>query len=257
MGNFVVRSIALCVTGIMLAATAAYAAPAPMPTAPTTGRGPTTRPHISPNTVIVFPFENNAMTGGRELAEALAAAVKAGIAQTNGYSVATFYPASPLLQRARSEQSLSREEIEGVVDPTRGTVDPTRAASVALRMGGRYALLGSIEAVDVEQAANRANVTVTVQMVDTVSGTPTRTAGVTGTFTGQQGATQDSLVQGAARDAAQRALTELGMHPAASATPVPVQGGVDISQPVQKKKGTSSYWLPLGVVLGILVAGVK
>lgn len=243
-------SIGLCLTGAILAPSAVYAAPAPA-----TGRGPTTPPYLSPNTVIVFPFENNAMIGGRALAEVLAADVKQGLTSTGQFSVASFYTASPLVQRARSEQALTAEEVNSVVDPERGTVDPTRAASVALRMGGRYALLGSIEAVDLERAANRANVTVTLQMLETTTGAPARTAGVTGSFTGQPGASEASLAEGAARDAAQRALTELGIT--VRPTPAVLQGGTDPTRPVERKKGTSSYWLPLGVLLGVLVAGVK
>jgi hypothetical protein len=248
-------AIRLLVVPALLALSVAAAGAAPAPPAGTTqGRGSATRPHLSPNTIILFPFENNTMVGGRELSDRLAADVKAGLASSGTYSVATFYPASPLLNRARSETSVTREEVEGVVDPMRGTVDPTRAASIALRMGGRYALLGSIEAADVEMTANRANVTVTVQMVDTTTGAPARTAGVTGTFTGQQGATREALVEGAARDAATRALTELGVTPRpAMTTPT----GQQPAATTEKPKRRASYWLPLSVLLGVLVAGYK
>jgi hypothetical protein len=119
-------------------------------------------------------------------------------------------------------------------------------------MGGRYALLGSIEAADVDAAANRANVTVTVQMLDTTTGAPAKTAGVTGTFTGQQGAAREALVEGAARDAATRALTELGVAPR---PPSAVQTRPAPAEPTTKPKKKASYWLPLGVLLGVLVVG--
>jgi hypothetical protein len=234
-----------------LVVTTAQAAPAP---GTAQGRGPTTRPHLSPNTIIVFPFENNAAVGGRELADRLADDVKAGLTASGAYSVATFYPASPLLNRARGEGGLTREEIETVVDPMRGTVDPSRAANVAMRMGGRYALLGSIEAADVEAAANRANVTVTVQLLDTTTGAPARTAGVTGTFTGQQGATREALVEAASRDAATRALTELGVTPR-PATAAPAAR--EAPAPAARERRRSSFWLPVTVLLGVLVAGVR
>jgi hypothetical protein len=252
MQNVAIRSL---VVPALLFLSSALAAAAPAPAAgTTTGRGPTTRPHLSPNTLIVFPFENNAMVGGRELADRLAADVKAGLASSGAYSVATFYTASPLLNRARGENSLTREEIEGVVDPERGTVDPTRAANVALRMGGRYALLGSIEAADVEAAQNRANVTVTLQLLDTTTGAPAKTAGVTGTFTGQQGAAREALIDGAARDAATRALTELGVT-SRPATAAPARPAAEES--AERPKRRTSYWLPLSVLLGVLIAGYK
>jgi hypothetical protein len=264
MRKLAMRSIGATVTLAFLAAvvqaeTAPAAPGAPGRTAPgaTQGRVSNTPPHISPNTVIVFPFENNTMVGGKELGETLAAEVKSGVARAGTYSIATFYPASPLLQRARQDQSLTREEIDTVVDPMRGTVDPTRAATVAQRMGARYALLGSIEQVDVDAAAHKANVTVTVQMLDTLTGTPTKTAGVTGSATGAANASPQALVNAAAQDAARRALTELGLaQGTAAVTPPAMQGGVDTSKPASKKH-KSSFWLPLGVMLGVLVAGVK
>jgi hypothetical protein len=265
MRKLAIRSIGATVILACLATAAAQAAPAPTPPgAPgrppagtTQGRVSNTPPHISPNTVIVFPFENNTMVGGKELSETLEGEVKSGILRAGTYSIASFYPASPLLQRARQDQSLSRDDIDNVVDPMRGTVDPTRAAAVAQRMGGRYALLGSIEQADVDTAAHRSNVTVTVQMLDSLTGMPVKTAGVTGTFTGTASDTPHALVDAAARDAARRALTELGL---ASGTPVvtppTMQGGIDTSKPAPKRRSTS-YWLPLGVLLGVLVVSVK
>jgi hypothetical protein len=262
MRKLAMRSIGATVTLAFLAAVAqaetAPAAPGRAPAPGTTqGRVSTTPPHISPNTVIVFPFENNSMIGGKELGEALAAEVKSGVARAGTYSIATFYPASPLLQRARQDQALTREEIDTVVDPMRGTVDPTRAANVAQRMGARYALLGSIEEATVDMAGHKANVTVTVQMLDTLTGTPVKTAGVTGTATGAANASQQALVNAAAQDAARRALTELGLAQGnAPVTPPAMKGGVDMSKPVEKKH-SNTFWLPLGVLLGVLVAGVK
>jgi hypothetical protein len=262
MRKIAMRSIGVTVALACLAA-AAQAAPAPTApgapgrAAPPPGGGSTTPPHISPNTVIVFPFENNTMVGGKELSDTLEAEVKSGVTRTGTYSIASFYPGSPLLQRARQDQSLTRVEIDAVVDPMRGTVDPTRAAQVAQRMGGRYALLGSIEQADVDNAAHRANVTVTVQLLDTLTGTPVKTAGVTGTYTGAQNDSPQVLVSRAAQDAARRALTELGLAQGTAAlTPPTMQGGIDTSKSAPKRR-RSSYWLPFGVLLGVLVAGVK
>jgi len=261
MRKLAMRSIGATVALACLAA-AAQAAPAPTapgrpPTGTTQGRGSNTPPHVSPNTVIVFPFENNTMVGGKELSEALEGEVKSGVLRAGTYSIASFYTASPLLLRARQDGSLTPLEIDGVVDPMRGTVDPTRAAAVAQRMGGRYALLGSIEQADVDTAAHRANVTVTVQMLDSLTGTPVKTAGVTGTFTGTASDSPQALVNAAARDAAQRALTELGLAQGTPVvTPPAMQGGIDTSKPAPKRR-TNSYWLPFGLLLGVLVATVK
>jgi hypothetical protein len=94
-------------------------------------------------------------------------------------------------------------------------------------------------------------------LLDTATGTPTRTAGVTGTYTGAQADSQQMLVNRAAQDAARRALTELGLaQGTAVLTPPTMQGGVDTSKPAEKRR-RSSYWLPFGVLLGVLIAGVK
>jgi hypothetical protein len=228
-----------------LAVATAQAAPA---------AAPLTRPYIAAGTVIVFPFENNTMQGGKDLAEALSSEVKAGITAAPGYSVASFYPQSPLLQRALTgDKSLTKEDVDNVVNPTTGAVDPARAATVAMRMGGRYALLGSIEAAEVQPT--KADVTVTVQLLDTFTGTPAKTAGVTGTATAAANAPRDAALMAAAKDAAKRALAELGF----SAAPAPAAAERQRAPRTQEqpRRSRSSYWLPLGALLGILVAGVK
>jgi hypothetical protein len=228
-----------------LVAVAAHAAPAP-----------TSRPYIAQGTVIVFPFENNSMVGGKELADALSAEVKMGITATPGYSIATFYPQSPLLQRAlATDKSLTRADVDAVVDPMKGTVDPTRAANVAGHMGGRYALLGSIEAAEVQ--ANKADVTVTVQLLDTATGTPAKTAGVTGTApaTATTGPARDAALMAAAKDAARRALSELGFGAPTPPTAVPAR---EPARPrSEAKRSLNDYWVPIAALFGILIAGVK
>jgi hypothetical protein len=249
--------MALLIAASVLAGGVAWAAPAPAPGTTAAGRGPATRPHVAANTIVIFPIENNSMIGGKQLGEALVAHVKSGISHAGTYSIASYYPASPLLQRARQEQSLTREEAEGVVDPARGTVDPTRAANVAMRMGARYALLGSIEQVDVDRAANRANVTVTMQLLDTATGAPAKTAGVTGTYTGTAAASQDDLAMAAGKDAVKRALVELGLASESSdLTPPALSGGTNDASAVVPAKKKKNLWIPIGALLAILIIGI-
>jgi hypothetical protein len=209
-------------------------------------------------TVMVFPFENVPAVGGPALGQALADAVEQGMDRSKVYSTAKFSRTSLLVQRAAQENPMLNQAILGVIDPVKGMVDQARAMEIAQRTGMQALLLGSIEEYTYDKAANKVTMVATAQILNSPTGEPLRTAGVTGTATAAAGTDESVVARAAATDVASRLLAGLAVPP----PPPPVKGhqGRRRPPPSQAEEGTRRRipgWIPAGVLLGILVGAVR
>jgi hypothetical protein len=210
-------------------------------------------------TVMVFPFDNVPGAGGPALGQALADTVQQGMDRSKVYSTAKFSKTSLLVQRAATESpGIMNPDIAGVIDPVKGSVDPTRAMKIAQRTGMQALLLGSIEEYTYDKAANKVTMVATAQILNSQTGEPLRTAGVTGTATGTAGTDESVVAQAAATDVASRLLAGLAVPP----PPPPPRGhkGPRRPPPSQEEEGSRHHfpgWIPAGVLLGILVGAVR
>ncbi len=146
----------------------------------------------------------------QELVNQLTAAVKAGFLSTPAYSVATYHPQSSLVLRARKDEILRPEHLEGLVSPT-GAVDAERARAIAYRLGMQTILVGTVD-VQAEPMANAVELTVDAQLLDSTTGKALKTAAVGGSAKGVEGVPMTAVQERAAMEAAQRMLPALGIQ---------------------------------------------
>jgi hypothetical protein len=144
------------------------------------------------SSVVAFPFENTTGKGGEQLGAALSSAIRTNLAQQ--YAVFAFNPRSPSVERAISENRLSRQE---VAPP----FDTDKAIKVGKEMGADLVMVGSIDEITYDPNARTSSLTVTVQMIDTRTGTPVKTTAVTGrSREGAQTADEGALLAQAIED---------------------------------------------------------
>lgn len=256
-------ALALGLAGGVAAAPAGTARPgtttaprttAPVPTAPA---GAIERTLVNPNSVVVFPFEKAPADKNAPplLGEWIASQIRGGLDASGKYSAVLFYPNSPLVLRARG-YGITDQDIQSVIDPQRGVIDQEKALRIASAMGTASVVLGSVEDYTYPPAANKVDVTATVQFLQVPSGTPIKTVGVSATATGPVGASQEAVTQMAAAEVAKKALTEMGVPP----PPPPAAAGATSKkskkqQPAEHRSiGRKSGWLAVGALLAVLTA---
>jgi len=167
-----------------------------------------------PISVMVFPFVNNAMTGGPALAQYLQNAVKGHLYGSNQFHVVTFSPQASLVRRAVQDELLAREDILALQDATTGEVNLERARLIAERLGVQAVLVGTVEDVAATAGMPQANATISLQLVGSTQGNQLKGAAVTGAGMGVANQTPEELAELAVADAARKAVTEMGVQAA-------------------------------------------
>lgn len=246
------------------AAPAATARPGTAPArpagaAPTATAGPVERTLVNPNSTLVFPFEKAPADKNPPamLGEWIAGQIRGGMDASGKYTAVTYYSNSPLVQRARNQGAITTDDIQRVIDPQRGVIDQNVAMRIANGVGTATAILGSVEDYTYTPAANKVDVTATVQFVQVPTGTPIKTVGVTASATGPVGASQESIAQMAAAEVGKKALAEMGVPPP---PPPVIETGKkrDRQQPAEGRSvGRKSGWLAVGALLAVLGAALK
>lgn len=153
----------------------------------------------------------------REASAYLTAAVKAGLLSSPMFSVATYHPQSSLIQRAKKDDILRQEHLDGLVSES-GAVDPEKARTVAYRLGVQTILVGSME-MTADAKANSVEITVDAQLIDTTTGKPFRSAAVSGAAAGAAGVSQVLIQERAAQEAAMKIFPALGLQFVGPAAP--------------------------------------
>src|SRR5207249_983718 len=103
------------------------------------------------------------------------------------------------------------EDLRLLQDPMTREISIPAALRIARLLRIQAALIGTVEAVEVNRMANTATATITVQLLNSVTGEPIKNAAVSGQATGTAENATLELAMMAAEDAAARALVEFGI----------------------------------------------
>ncbi|MCC6444049.1 MAG: hypothetical protein IT210_11420 [Armatimonadetes bacterium] len=191
--------------------------------------------------VVAFPFENTTGKGTDQLGSSLSAAIRATLSQQ--YAVYGFNPKSPSVERAVSENRLTRQDIAP-------PFDTDKAVKIGKEMGADLVMVGSIDEITYDPNAKTSSLTVTVQLVDVKTGTPAKTTAVTGrSKEGAQSADEGALMAQALDDVIAKTTQALGVEKAAPA-PGEQPKARGEKKPVTKKARNRTA---TGVLLGLLV----
>ncbi len=165
-----------------------------------------------PISTLVFSFENAAMNQelGAAAARAALLEMKAGLIFSRQYHIVTFWTRLPLYVKAVSDDYIRADVLTRLASS-----EPGESLAAARQLGRvmrfQAVMVGSVEEVTVDRMANSATATITVNLINTVTGEAIRTAGVSGQASGTAEDDERELAAMAARDAAAKALAEFGI----------------------------------------------
>lgn len=207
-------------------------------------------------TLLVFPVDKPD-TVDQSVADTVSSALRSRVAASGGYDAMTFYAKAPLVARALASGGITQAQMAGPF-----TADT--AAAISRAVGADYALIGSVEDASADEAAKKANVTISVQLVSASDGKSLKTAGASGEGASPTLAT-DALYRLAADNAAAKASAQVfgAIAPApgvTGVTPGKTTGGTPpsgIATPkVAKKSKKNNSGLLIGglVLIGVIAA---
>ncbi|MFN3648371.1 MAG: hypothetical protein ACK47B_02220 [Armatimonadota bacterium] len=157
------------------------------------------------------PEESTTLTTEqRQLAARATAAVKAALLATPAYEVQTYHPRSALVVRGRNQGVLEPAHLQDLYSAS-GEIDPEKARLIAHRLGIQAVLIGTIEP-NIDAAANRAEVTIDAQLVNSTTADVIRAGVVSGAAQGTEGVAQTLVIDRAVTDAAHRLYPALGIQ---------------------------------------------
>jgi len=191
------------------------------------------------SSVVAFPFENTTGKGSEQLGPSLSVAIRSNLAQY--YSVFAYSPKSPSVERAISENRLTRQDIAP-------PFDNDKAIKIGKEMGADAVMVGSIDEITYDPNARSASVTVSAQLLDTKGGTPIKSAAVTGrSKEGAQTADEGVLMAQALDDVITKLSEALGVPKVVVAPTEPVK-----EKKVAPAKGRRNN-TAVGILAGLLL----
>jgi hypothetical protein len=169
-----------------------------------------------PISVMAYPFTNlntNAMTQalGDRAADRAFTTIKGGMIFSQQYDVTTYSPRAALVHKAELDTIIDTAALGRLYDATTHELVVPEARGLAQLLRVQSVLVGTLESVEVNRTANSATVTITAQLLDSVTGAPIKSAAVSGAATGAEDDSALDLVVMAADDAAAKALAEFGI----------------------------------------------
>lgn len=176
------------------------------------------------STLLVFPVDKPD-TVDQSVADTVSSALRSRVAASGKYDAMTFYAKAPLVARALASGAITPAQMAGPY-----TAD--NAAAISRAVGADFALIGSVEDASSDEAAKKANVTISVQLVSAVDGKPIKTAGASGEGTNPTMAV-GALYRLAADNAAGKAAAQVF-----AAVPTPPANGTNAAAPGKTTGGT-------------------
>lgn len=139
------------------------------------------------------------------------AAVKAGFLSSPLYALVTYHPQSSLVQRAVSQEVLRKEQLLNIISTKTGATNTDRARVITEHLSMQTLLVGTVDKKS-DVKANSTEVTLSAQLIHSVTGEVLRTAAASGAAQGAEGVPMLQVEQRAALDAAQKLLPALGIE---------------------------------------------
>lgn len=208
-------------------------------------------------TVLVFPFDNAAKSSVETLSSDILTSMQNAISSNTGMCVVAFSEQLPSVQRSVRELTLKPDDVKGPF----GTDQEQMACAlkVSKEVATDMLLIGSIDAVQVDTANNKAEVTLSAILTDVQTGDTVKSLAITGKAASDTQKAEADLISMAAADAVaqiSKALAPAGES--VSSTPATKKGNEPVVVKKRSKKKTSTlrrFIIPL--VIGVTIALVS
>ncbi|MGQ9698470.1 MAG: hypothetical protein ACUVRO_10825 [Armatimonadota bacterium] len=209
-------------------------------------------PVIEKRSVLVFPIgKEPEVTGGPAALPAMVwDAVRSWLNKTGTYEAVSPDPSSPTLQRAVREQRIKQEEL------TQLPYSQETATKIVREFGDVIVVVGSVLEYKYDTSANRAEVSVSLEVVDTRTGAR-RTIGVSGLSKPQPTlGTEEALAAEAAQDAGLKLAAQIAGVTPEALTQRSTQALSPAKEEAPKAKRSSKISRGLWFVLGAIIMGL-
>lgn len=198
-------------------------------------------------TMLIFPFEDVAQSSVEGLSQNLADSIQSELSASGMYQAFVFSERIPSIMRAKQETTLKPDDLRGPFGTEESQID--NAVKIAREMAVDLVLLGSIDDVVSDPTNKKAEVTLSVVVVDGRTGVPVSTLAATGEAPENTDSTNEAdLIAMAAGNAVSKLVKEIAPEPVVLVAPV-----------AEKKKKTSIFRkllvpLLLGAAVGLVIA---
>jgi TolB-like protein len=208
-------------------------------------------------TVLVFPFENASKSSIETFSDDLLDGMQAAVSSSGVFSALAYSDKLPSIQRAIRDLALKADDVKGPFGTDKEQVG--KAVKLSREVAADLVLVGSVDDIQINAAANKAEVTLTAVLADASTGDSLRTLAITGQAPANNKATTEAdLVALATGDAVTKLAKEL-VPEAQKIAAVQQETGSTANAPVvvktqksKKKSVLKKYIIPL--VIGITVA---
>jgi hypothetical protein len=203
--------------------------------------------------VVVFPMESAADVTNANIGEAVNTQLRDALSTYPGYRVVIYSERLPAVQRLVAMQPEKKSLISGPF--TSDEVGTAKAMALGKAMSADLLVVGAIEKYSFNDTVGTADVTVSVQLIDAVTGKVVQTVNVTGRGVGKTTRMEGASEAAVQRDAIKDAVRKLMKVATGMDYQVPVQGSTAVMQSNKSKK---MGWVPLLLVslgVGLLLGG--
>ncbi|MEN6521414.1 MAG: hypothetical protein ABFD46_09750 [Armatimonadota bacterium] len=212
---------------------------------------------LQKKTILVYPFENAVKSSIETLSDDIAKSLQSAIKSTDGLNAVVFSDRLPSIQRSVRELTLKPDDVKGPFGTDQDQI--ACALKVSKEIAADLQLIGSIDAVQVDTAANKAEVTLSAVLTDIRTGETVKSIAITGKAPANTSKVDAELVAMAAADAVAQMTKELA--PAGqtiNSEPTTTKGNEPVVVKTRNKKKKSAlrrFIIPL--VIGVTIALVS
>lgn len=213
--------------------------------------GTTNLAQVTKRAMVVFPFDvPDTVPGASDVSGLLTDVARSRLIAADTYLVVQFNKGLPPVARAHNDQQLSDNDLKAPY-----AEDNAKATKVTKTIGYELAFVGSVDNYEYKSDTKQATITISGRILDTTNGKIVKSATLSGS-SGTGGTSKEpERAADAARNAAEKLMTQLGIQARPSMTP-PVTAPKHQDNGGRRKKNNNWLWgvLAIGLGLGIGLA---
>ncbi len=201
---------------------------------------------LGKRTMLVFPIDTpDSVPGASDVSGLVTDVVRSRLIAADTYVVVQYHKSLPPVARAHNDQQLSDTDLGKPF-----AEDNAKATKVTKLIGYELAFVGSVDNYEYNSADKQATVTMSGRILDTTNGKIVKSATLSAMSDKGGNAKEPERAQQAARNAAEKLMTQLGVMPATTTMTAPVRTK-PVDQGNHRRKNSNWLWGVLAVAVGL------
>jgi ABC-type uncharacterized transport system auxiliary subunit len=196
--------------------------------------------------MLVFPIDTpDSVPGASDVSGLVTDVVRSRLIASDTYVVIQYHKSLPPVARAHNDQQLSDNDLGKPF-----AEDNAKATKVTKLIGYELAFVGSVDNYEYNTADKQATVTMSGRILDTTNGKIVKSATLSAASDKGGTAKEPERAQQAARNAAEKLMTQLGVVAAQPSMATPVRTK-PVDQGNHRKKNSNWLWGVFAVAVGL------